>query len=109
MSSARRWVAVGFLLVGVLLALAFFVSVIWALGVGFQIYFWGLLGAWLLFAFVLPLVTGVLSPRELVDNVRARRRAAHHHEGEPLPIATEVWYANRAGLTKLSEPSKARD
>ena len=102
MSSARRWAAVGVLLVGFTLAVAFAVSVIVALGIGFEIYLGGILFAWLLFAIVLPMATGVISPREMTDNIRARHRPARYFEGEPLP-ARDDWYAARRGQTSRNK------
>lgn len=40
---------------------------------------------WLLFAFVLPMLTGVMTPGEVVANVRWRMRSARYYEGELIP------------------------
>jgi len=57
---------------------------------GLVAYLGGLLAAWLLFAFVVPLATGILTPDEIVSGIRSQRR--HQFEGEPLP-AGEAWWA----------------
>ena len=50
---------------------------------GLAVYVGALLAAWLLFAFVLPLATGIMTPDEIASNIRSRRE--QHFEGEPLP------------------------
>lgn len=99
MGSLRRKAAAGVPLVGLALAGAFVTSVIVALGIGFEIYLGGMLFAWTLFAFVVPMATGVMAPSEVVDNVRSRMRAARYHEGEPLPTRDD-WQAGRLGRAR---------
>jgi hypothetical protein len=71
----------------VVLAAAFVVSV--GNG-GLAIYLGALLAAWLLVAYVLPMLTGVMEPSEVVAGIRSRRRRRTHHEGEPLPNWNDV-------------------
>lgn len=52
---------------------------------GFFAYVGALLAVWLLFAFVFPLATGIMTPDEIVAGIRSRRRRETHFEGEPLP------------------------
>jgi hypothetical protein len=74
------------------IAFAVFAAIAVAVGLeGLGMYLAGLLAPWLLFAFVLPMLTGVMAPSELVDNIRSRRRRRTHHEGEPLPVWNDVW------------------
>jgi hypothetical protein len=60
---------------------------------GLVAYVGALLAAWLLFAFVFPLATGIMTPGEIVSSIRSRR--ARRFEGEPLPedrlLAREPW------------------
>jgi uncharacterized RDD family membrane protein YckC len=75
------------------LVLAVWVAIAVAVGLkGLGMYLGGLLSAWLLFAFVVPLLTGVMAPGELLDSIRWRLRARTHHEGESLPDVNVVWW-----------------
>jgi hypothetical protein len=56
---------------------------------GLFAYLGGLLAAWLLFAFVVPLATGIMTPDEIVAGIRSQRR--DHFEGEPLPEGNPWW------------------
>ena len=56
---------------------------------GLAAYLGGLLAAWLLFAFVVPLATGIMTPDEIVSGIRSQRR--HQFEGEPLPEGKAWW------------------
>jgi hypothetical protein len=60
--------------------IAFAVSI-----VGLVAYVGALLAVWLLFAFAVPLATGIMTPDEVLAGVRSRRRRESHFEGEPLP------------------------
>src|SRR5689334_4355504 len=62
---------------------------------GVAIYLGAMCAIWLFFAFVLPIVTGVMGPSEVLDAIRARRRTATHHEGEPLPNRVDVRFGIR--------------
>jgi hypothetical protein len=53
--------------------------------VAFAVYVGALLAAWLLFALVLPLSVGMVTPDELLTRIRTLRRKGSHFEGEPLP------------------------
>ena len=92
MVALRRAVAFAVVFVLFPIAVAVFAAIAVAVGLeGLAWYLAGLLTPWLLFAFVLPLLTGVMAPSELVDNLRSRRRRRTHHEGEPLPVWNDVW------------------
>jgi hypothetical protein len=56
---------------------------------GLFAYLGGLLCAWLLFAFVVPLATGIMDPDEIVAGIRSQRR--QQFEGEPLPDLRAWW------------------
>lgn len=74
--------------------IAVLVAIAIAVAIGLQglfIYVGTLLSVWLIFAYALPLLTGVMSPGELQDNLRARRRHGSHYEGESLDIASSLW------------------
>lgn len=58
--------------------------------VGLFAYLGGLLAAWLLFAYVVPLATGIMTPDEIVAGIRSQRR--QHFEGEPLS-EDRAWWA----------------
>ncbi len=86
----------GLIEVFVAFPIAVFVAIAIALAVSFQglaIYVGTLLSVWLMFAYALPLLTGVMSSGELHDNIRARRRHGSHYEGEPLDIGSTLWRA----------------
>ena len=62
------------------IALAVFAAIAVAVGLeGLGWYLAGILTPWLLFAFVLPMLTGVMAPSVLVDNIMSRRRRGTHH------------------------------
>ena len=56
---------------------------------GLFAYLGGLLAAWLLFAYVVPLATGIMTPDEIVAGIRSQRRESF--EGEPLPERRAWW------------------
>jgi hypothetical protein len=64
---------------------------------GFVIYLGALLAAWLLIAYVLPMLTGVMSPREVLDGIRSQRRYETQHEGQLIPDWHDV---SRLGIRK---------
>ena len=59
--------------------------------IGLVAYVGALLSVWLLFAYVLPLLTGVMSTRELKDNIQARRRHGSQYEGELMDAGSSLW------------------
>jgi hypothetical protein len=68
------------------------IAVVWVVAIaisisptGFFAYVGALLAAWLIFAFVFPLATGIMTPDEMLAGIRSRRRHETHFEGEPLP------------------------
>jgi hypothetical protein len=68
------------------------IAVLWVVAIAISIsptglfaYVGALLAAWLLFAFVFPLATGIMTPDEIVAGIRSRRRRETDFEGEPLP------------------------
>jgi hypothetical protein len=84
----------GLIEVFVAFPVAVFVAIAIALAVsveGLVIYVGTLLSVWLMFAYALPLLTGVISPGEVQDNIRARRRHGSHYEGEPLGVGSTLW------------------
>jgi hypothetical protein len=62
---------------------------------GLFAYLGGLLAAWLLFAYVVPLATGIMTPDEIVAGIRSQRR--REFEGEPLPEDRLLWIPWKAG------------
>jgi hypothetical protein len=62
---------------------------------GLFAYLGGLLAAWLLFAYVVPLATGIMTPDEIVAGIRSQRR--HEFEGEPLPEDRLLWIPWKGG------------
>ena len=56
---------------------------------GLFAYLGGLLAAWLLFAYVVPLATGIMTLDEIVAGIRSQRR--DYFEGEPLPEGGAWW------------------
>jgi hypothetical protein len=74
------------LAVMIAVAIAYAVSLI-----GLVAYVGALLSAWLLSAYALPLLTGVMSPGELKDNIQARRRHGSHYEGELMDAGSSLW------------------
>ena len=84
----------GLIEVFVVFPIAVFVAIAIAVAVslqGFFIYVGTLLSVWLMFAYALPLLAGVMGPGELQDNLRARRRHGKHYEGESLDIGSSLW------------------
>jgi len=68
------------------------VSIAYAVSlIGLAAYVGALLSAWLLFAYALPLLTGVMSTRELKDNIQARRRHGSQYEGELMDAGSSLW------------------
>ena len=65
---------------------------------GLAIYVGALLSAWLMFAYALPLLTGVMKAGELQENVSARRRHGSQYEGEPLGGGSTLWRARTKEL-----------
>ena len=54
-------------------------------------YVGGLLATWLLFAYVLPLSVGIMTPDELLTRIRSGRRQRSHFEGELLRSDSALW------------------
>jgi hypothetical protein len=84
----------GLIEVFVVFPIAVFIAIAIALAVSLQglvIYVGTLLSVWLMFAYALPLLTGVMSRGEVVDNIRARRRHGSHYEGESLGVGSTLW------------------
>ena len=74
------------------IALALLITIAYAVSfLGLAAYVGALLCVWLLFAYVLPLATGVMTPDEIVAAFRARHRRQAHFEGEPLPEDRFMW------------------
>jgi hypothetical protein len=90
MSRFRRAVEIVLVFIAFPIALAGFVAVAVGVGLGLAIYVGALLAAWLLAAFVLPMVTGVMAPSEVLAGIREQRRHKTHHEGELLPDWQDV-------------------
>ena len=67
------------------LILATFLAIALSFEWGFVIYLGAILYAWLLIAYVMPMLTGVMAPREILDGVRAQRRYETQLDGELLP------------------------
>lgn len=85
--------AIEVLLVLVFVPMTLFLAISIAIAVslsGLFAYLGALLAAWLLFAYVVPLATGTVTPAEIVAGIRSQRR--HDFEGEPLP-ADRAWWA----------------
>ena len=57
--------------------------------IGLFAYLGGLFAAWLLFAYVVPLATGIMTPDEVFAGIRSQRR--DYFEGEPLPEGRAWW------------------
>jgi len=74
--------------------IAVFVAIAVAVAVsleGLFVYVGTLLSVWLMFAYALPLLTGVMSAGEVSDNIRSRRRHGSQYEGEPLGVGSTLW------------------
>jgi hypothetical protein len=92
MGSGKRMVGNVLILIVFALALAFLVIAAIAVSLmGVAVYVGALLAVWLLFAYVLPMLTGVMAPSEVVANIRSRRNRRSHHEGERLPDWNVLW------------------
>jgi len=67
------------------LACLFLVGIVLAVGVeAVVIYSGSLLAAWVFSAIALPILFGALSPQEILDGYRSRRRQERFYEGEQL-------------------------
>jgi len=85
------------------IALAVLAAVAVAVGLkALSMYIGGLLAPWLLFAYVLPMLTGVMTPGEVLAGMRARHKRENLHEGVPLPNFNDVW-----GESLLKKPRDA--
>jgi hypothetical protein len=85
MSSLKRSIEIGILVVVLPLALLFWAGIFWAFGVQAILLCTGLLlGAWIFSAIAVPMLFGAISPGEIVDGYRSRRRHERFYEGEPL-------------------------
>ena len=84
--------ALELLCVVVLFPMALLLAIDMAIAVsltGLFAYLGGLLAAWLLFAYVVPLATGIMTPDEIFAGIRSQRR--DYFEGEPLPEGRAWW------------------
>ena len=89
MSWLKRAIEIAILLVVLPLVGAFWVGIAIAVGIeAVLIYVGALLAAWIFGAIGLPMLFGVISPREIADGFRSRRRSERFYEGEPLPGRT---------------------
>ena len=102
MSATRRAVEIVVVYVIFPIVLAGFAAVAVALGSGLAIYLGAVLAAWLLCAFIFPIVAGVLSPSEVLAGIRTQRRYQTHYEGELLP----EWQDVRLGIRKRPPESR---
>jgi hypothetical protein len=81
----------------------------WAVSLlGLVAYVGALLAAWLLFAYAVPLATGIMTPDEVVAGIRSRRRRRTHFEGEPLPEDRALWIHWTQGEPDRAERRKRR-
>ena len=81
------------------IAVSFAIAIVLAVGVeALAIYVGAILSAWLLFAYALPLLTGVMRPAEVHENIRARRRHGSQYEGEVLDAGSSLWRARTKEL-----------
>ncbi len=81
-------------LIFVIFPIAVFGLVLIAIGVslkGLAVYVGTLLTIWLLFAWVLPLGTGIMKFDEIVAGIRHQRRSRTRFEGEPLRSDRALW------------------
>jgi hypothetical protein len=101
MSRLKRVAEIVILFVVVPFACLFAAGIVIAVGVqSVLVYVGALLAAWMFSAFALPLLFGALSPGEIVDGYRSRRRFESVYEGEVLPA--------RAGLLSRLRPRRRR-
>jgi hypothetical protein len=85
MSRLKRWAEIVVLVVVLPFACLFWGAVALAVGVKSVFIFSGsLVAAWMFSAVALPMLFGVLSPHEIVENYQSRRRQARLYEGVPL-------------------------
>ena len=85
MGSLKRSIEIVTLFVVLPLAVVFWISIMIAFGVTSILLCAGLLlAAWLVSAVALPMAFGVISPGEIADGFRSRRRHERFYEGEPL-------------------------
>jgi hypothetical protein len=85
MSRWKRWTEIVILTIGVPLAVLFWVQVAIAAGVKSVFILSGsLIAAWMFAAIGVPVLFGVMSPREIFENVQSRRRQARFYEGVPI-------------------------
>ena len=106
MSAFRRAVEIVLVFIVFPLAVAMFVAVAAGFGFGLLVYVAALLAVWLLFAYVLPMLTGVMAPGEILAGLRAQRRYETHHEGELLPDWEDVRLDLRVGIPNRSLGSR---
>ena len=86
MPRLKRIVEVFLVFVAFPVGCLFLVSLVIGFGLAaLGVYLGALLGAWLFSAYLLPLLLGVMTPDEIVSNIRSRRVSRTHDEGEPLP------------------------
>jgi hypothetical protein len=86
----RRFIEIVILFVVLPVVALFWAGVVIAVGVkALLIYSGALVAAWIFGAIGLPILFGVVSPREIVEGYRARRRHERFYEGEPLPAARQ--------------------
>jgi hypothetical protein len=86
MRRLKRIVEVFLVFVAFPVGCLFLVSLVVGFGLtAFAVYLGALLAAWLFSAYLLPMLLGVMTPDEIVSNIRSRRVSRTHGEGEPLP------------------------
>ena len=90
MPRLKRIVEVFLVFVAFPLGCFFLVSLVVGFGLpALGFYVGALLAAWLFSAYLLPLLLGVITPAEIVSNIRSRRVSRTHDQGEPLPTRRE--------------------
>ena len=90
MSWLKRSTEIVILFVVLPLVGLFWAGVAIAVGVkAVLIYSGAIVAAWTFAAIGLPMLFGVISPREIVDGYRSRRRSERFYEGEPLRAARQ--------------------
>lgn len=86
MPRLKRIVEVFLVFVAFPVGCLFLVSLVIGFGVtALGVYLGALLAAWLFSAYLLPMLLGVMTPDEIVSNIRSRRVSRTHDAGEPLP------------------------
>jgi hypothetical protein len=74
------------------------ISLVYAVSaVGLAAYVGALLAVWLLFAYVVPLGSGIMAPDEIWTAIRSRRRRANYFEGESLADDRTLWIPWKRG------------